>query len=85
MACGTPVISSTGGSLPEVLGDAAVLVDGFDPDTWCQEVTRTRHDAERRHELIARGLDRAAGYTWTRTAEATWSIYRSVAETGGAA
>jgi glycosyltransferase involved in cell wall biosynthesis len=79
MACGTPVFSSNGGSLPEVLGDAAVLMDGFDGSAWAAGIEDLLADSERRRALVERGRARAAAYTWAETARRTWQVYERVA------
>ena len=79
MACGTPVVSSTGGALPEVLGEAAVLIAGFEVERWAQAVTALLGDAERRRALAAAGRRQAAPYTWEEAARQTWAVYRQVA------
>lgn len=78
MACGTPVVSSCGGSLREVLGHAALLVDGFADDLWIEALRRALGDSTLRSELVARGRQRAARYTWSETARKTWEVYRAV-------
>lgn len=78
MQCETPVVSSSGGSLPEVLGDAALVIEGFDRDEWSAAITALLDDPSRRRDLIDRGLAQAARYTWTNTARLTWDVYRSV-------
>jgi len=75
MACGTPVLASDAGSLPEVLGDAAELLPPRDPEAWAAAVPRLLSDASRRAEMVERGLERAAQFTWERTAAATYAIY----------
>ena len=79
MACGTPVVSSAGGALPEVLGDAAEIVPGFDAGAWAARIAALLGDAARRAELVRRGHARAAAYTWDATAQRTWALYRSLA------
>ena len=79
MACGTPVVSSPGGSLAEVLGDAALLVPRFDLEAWADAVVRVLSDRALRDRLTAAGRLRAAGYRWEDTARQTWAAYRSVA------
>jgi glycosyltransferase involved in cell wall biosynthesis len=76
MACGTPVVASTAGALPEVLGDAALLVDPYDEDALAAALQAAVED---RGELRRRGLERAARFTWHRTAEQTWQVYQDVA------
>jgi glycosyltransferase involved in cell wall biosynthesis len=76
MACGTPVVSSTAGALPEVLGDAALLVDPYDEDALAEALEAAAHDDG---TLRRRGLERAARYTWQAAASQTWQVYTSVA------
>jgi glycosyltransferase involved in cell wall biosynthesis len=68
MACGTPVIASNRTAVPEVVGDAALLVDPGSSESLVQALQRVTDDAIRK-QLIERGLKRAAAYTWQRTAE----------------
>ena len=76
MACGTPVLSSTGGSLPEVLGPAATLLDPTEPDRWAEEAARLLTDSGHRAAQVAEGTARAAQYTWQETARKTLAVYR---------
>lgn len=78
MACGTPVICSKGSSLPEVAGDATLLVDPHDTGQLTQALTRVLEDEGLRRELAARGLQRAQGFTWERTARETLAILEGV-------
>ena len=80
MACGTPVVSSAGGSLPEVLGDAALVVPDFDPDAWRTALGRAANDAGLRAKLRPAGIARAATFRWEKTAAETWRVYRGEAE-----
>ena len=80
MACGTPVVSTTGGSLGEVLGDAALTVPPLDAEAFARALARALDDASLREQLRARGLARAATYTWARTAGATVAAYRVIAK-----
>jgi glycosyltransferase involved in cell wall biosynthesis len=79
MACGTPVLSSAGGSLPEVLGAAALVVPGFERDCWKEAIERLLGDSGLRDRLIRAGLERAARFRWETTARKTWELYRSLA------
>jgi glycosyltransferase involved in cell wall biosynthesis len=79
MACGTPVVASNRSSLPEVLGDAGLLVDPLDVDALAEALTRLLRDAELRRELSAKGLARAGRLTWERAAQETLTVYRRVA------
>jgi glycosyltransferase involved in cell wall biosynthesis len=67
MACGTPVVTSRISSLPEVVGDGALLVDPYSEDDIAQGIARLLDDQDLRARLIERGLERAAGYSWTRS------------------
>ncbi|HUX08105.1 MAG TPA: glycosyltransferase family 1 protein [Acidobacteriota bacterium] len=75
MAAGVPVVSSNTSSMPEVLGDAALLVDPQDPVAMGDALLRILDDAELRRRLIAGGRERAAGYSWRKSAEKTLSGY----------
>lgn len=70
MACGTPVVTSNVTSLPEVVGDAAVLVDPHDVESIADGLRRVITNADLRADLRVRGLARAALFSWDRTAEA---------------
>jgi glycosyltransferase involved in cell wall biosynthesis len=71
MACGAPVITSANTSLPEVVGDAAILVDAEDAQSIADAITRIASSDSLRGELRRRGLERAKEFTWERTAEQT--------------
>ena len=74
MACGTPVVASNAGALPEVLGDAALLVDPCDEDALAEALRAAATDDG---TLRRRGLARAAPYSWQRAATETWQVYGS--------
>ena len=78
MACGTPVVTSSTSSLPEVVGDAAVLVDPHDVAAIAEGMLAVAEGAALRADLSAKGLERAAGFTWKKTAEETVETYRKV-------
>jgi glycosyltransferase involved in cell wall biosynthesis len=80
MACGTPVVSSAGGSLAEVLADGAVVMNDMDADAWSAELRAVLEDASAREALTARGRAVAGRYRWEETARQTWDVYRGVAE-----
>jgi glycosyltransferase involved in cell wall biosynthesis len=67
MACGTPVVTSRISSLPEVVGDGALLVDPYNEDDIAQGIARLLDDQDLRARLIERGLERAASYSWARS------------------
>ena len=76
MACGTPVVASTAGALPEVLGDAALLVDPYDETALAEALEAAASD---RGVLRRRGLERAGRFTWTQAATETWQVYEATA------
>ncbi len=78
MAVGTPVITTTGGALPEVAGDAAVLVDPLDESGLATAIVRLAGDRQHRIELQAAGRARAASFTWDKAAARLVDVYRQV-------
>jgi len=76
MACGVPVITSTTSSLPEVVGDAALLVNPYDEAEIMKALVRITTDTELRKTLRARGLERVKHFTWRSSAERTLALYR---------
>jgi glycosyltransferase involved in cell wall biosynthesis len=80
MACGTPVVASTASSLPEVVGDAGLLVPPDDPEGWRDALERLLDDAALRARLRDQGLRRAAEFTWQKAAAATWEVLDKVLE-----
>lgn len=82
MACGAPVVSSDRSSMPEVVGDAALLVPPDDTAGWVSAVEDMLASPERRAEVAERGRRRAAGFTWQRCARATVAAYRFAIERG---
>jgi glycosyltransferase involved in cell wall biosynthesis len=79
MACGAPVIAANTSSLPEVVGEAGLLIDPTSVDELAQALARLAGDPELRRELGQRARSRAAGFTWEATVEATANVYREVA------
>lgn len=78
MACGTPVVTSNVSSLPEVVGDAALTVDPYDVAALAAAIERALTDEPLRAELRARGLARAAQFTWERAARETMNVYQQL-------
>jgi len=76
MACGCPVVASTGGAVPEVAGDAAALVHSFDTGEWADALGRVLADHDHAASLRSRGRSRAAEFSWARTARETLRLYR---------
>jgi glycosyltransferase involved in cell wall biosynthesis len=88
MACGCPVVTSTGGSCAEVVGEAGLCVDPADPAAIAGAVLRVVTEPGLARELGRRGVERARRFTWERTARATLSILAEAAgrsQTQGAA
>jgi glycosyltransferase involved in cell wall biosynthesis len=71
MACGTPVVAGDRAALPETCGDAALLVDPDDEDSFADAVVAAATDPAVRDPLIERGLARALAYSWRATAKRT--------------
>jgi glycosyltransferase involved in cell wall biosynthesis len=76
MACGTPVVAARAGSLPEVVGDDGLLVESGDWLAMADAIVMLLTDADRRQAQRERGLARAAGFSWDRTARQTLEAYR---------
>jgi glycosyltransferase involved in cell wall biosynthesis len=74
MRCGTPVLASSAGALPEIVGEAGVLLDPADEGGWTQAMRRVDEDQTERQRLIAAGLSWSAGFTWTATAAGVWRV-----------
>lgn len=86
MACGTPVITSTASSLPEVAGDAALLVDPEDTEGLADAMKRVLSDPELAAHLRLAGLARAVSFSWERAAAETAGYHRRIlGASGGAA
>ena len=75
MAAGVPVVASRRGSLPEVAGDAAVLVDATDVEGFAQAIARVVREQPYAQDLAARGVARAAHFSWAKTAAAARRAY----------
>jgi glycosyltransferase involved in cell wall biosynthesis len=75
MSCGTPVLAGRGGALPEVVGDAGVLVEPTDAAAMADALGALLRDAPLRARLRERGRQRARGFTWARTAQQTVAAY----------
>jgi glycosyltransferase involved in cell wall biosynthesis len=80
MACGTPVIASRAASIPEVLGDAGILLDPDDEPGWADAIAKVVNDEWQKSRMRKAGLARALEFTWSRTASITLGVYRQLAE-----
>lgn len=78
MACGIPVVTSNTSSLPEVAGDAALLVDPMDVEAIAAAMQQVLSDPGLAAELRRRGLEQASKFSWERTARETLAVYEKV-------
>ena len=76
MACGAPTLVSDAPAMPEVAGDAALIIPAANVDAWAEAIGRVLTDADLRRSLSERGPRRAAEFSWRNTAERTLAVYR---------
>jgi glycosyltransferase involved in cell wall biosynthesis len=79
MAAGTPVVASNTSSLPEVAGDAAILISPTDINAWAEAMSQVLTSPSLAAELRNKGLEQARRFTWERTAAQTIEVYRGLA------
>jgi glycosyltransferase involved in cell wall biosynthesis len=80
MACGTPVVCSATTSLPEVVGDAALVIDPLNSDQISDEIRRILSDEDLQSELSRKGQERAKMFDWERPAQQMTKIYEIIGE-----
>ena len=80
MACGTPVVTSNSTSIPEIVGDAAILMDPYDVDDLCEKMYLVLTNKELKDSLISKGLSRSSELSWEKTAKQTLDAYSSIHE-----
>ena len=78
MACGIPVITSNYSSLPEVVGDAGLLIDPYNYEELAYAMYRVLTEPELRIHLSKKGLERSKNFSWRQTAEMTLNIYNKI-------
>lgn len=78
MACGAPIIASNSTSIPEVVGDAGILINPYNVDELCNSMENVLEDKNLRNELINRSLKRSKEFSWLKAAENTLNAYRSI-------
>lgn len=78
MACGTPVIAANSNSLPEVVGDAGILVDPLDVESISKAICEVISNDKLRYEMVEKGLKRAKLFPWENTAKKTLKILHEV-------
>jgi glycosyltransferase involved in cell wall biosynthesis len=75
MRCGCPVIASSGGALPEVVGEAGIVMDSWEASAWTERIRQLRESPGMMAEMRARGRDRERQYEWSSSALRTLAIY----------
>jgi glycosyltransferase involved in cell wall biosynthesis len=83
MRCGCPVVAGETGSLPEIGGEAAIFVDPTDLDGTAAVIERVWRDEELRERMRTKGTERAAWYSWEKTAKETAAVYQEALEASG--
>jgi len=78
MACGVPVITSNTSSMPEVAGDAAVIINPYKPAEITEAMIRLMNNENLKQKLVAAGLKQAAKFSWKSMAEDVLKIYTEV-------
>jgi glycosyltransferase involved in cell wall biosynthesis len=79
MACGTPVITSNTSSLPEIVGDAGILVNPEDAGEIAEAIGNVLDNDSKRDEMRTKGIERAKRFSWEKCARETLKLYREVA------
>jgi glycosyltransferase involved in cell wall biosynthesis len=79
MACGAPVLAAAASTSEELIGDAGLRLPEDDSEAWASAIAALMTSPERREDFRRRGLQRAQMFTWRRTAEATYAVYRECA------
>jgi len=80
-ATGCPVVSSSGGSLVEIVGDAAYIVDPAEVKTIVEGIKEILTNAELKRQLVSKGYKQVKKFTWSKTAAETANVYKSVLNT----
>jgi glycosyltransferase involved in cell wall biosynthesis len=80
LACGTPVITSDASSLPEVMGEAGLMVEATDVEALAEAMGRVLEDDALREGMIARGLEQARQFTWQKAAARLLNLYETLRE-----
>lgn len=80
MSCGAPVIAANNSSIPEIVGDAAILFDAHDVQGMAAAISQVLTDETKRSHLRAAGLERVAGFSWEKCGRETIDVYRTVCD-----
>lgn len=83
MACGSPLIASDTSSLPEVVGEAGILINPYDVGMMAEKIDMLLSDPILRYDLVAKGFEQAAKFNWEKTARETLSVYANVCQRYG--
>lgn len=78
LSCGTPVIAANNSSIPEVVGDAGILLDIESEKVWAEEIIRVMTDEQLAKTLSQKGLEQAKKFSWAKTARETVKVYEEV-------
>ena len=78
MACGTPVITSNTSSMPEVVGDAGIMVDPYDVDALTKAIYEVLTNDGLREDMRKKGLERAKLFSWEKAAKETLNVYEEI-------
>ena len=78
MRCGVPVITSNTSSMPEVSGNAALIIDPFKPDEIVDAMKKIMTDQQLRNNLIEKGLEQSAKFSWRNMAHEVLELYNSI-------
>ncbi len=79
MQCGVPVIASNRTSIPEVVGDAGLLLDPLSIDNWSQAMCTVADNESMQQDMRKKGLERAKQFSWKKCAEDTVAVYKAIA------
>ncbi len=80
MACGVPVITSNCSSLPEVVGDAGILIDPHDAEYLANAIQRVYEDADIHRQMSEKGIKQAQKFSWEKCAKETLKVYQQLHE-----
>lgn len=78
-ACGCPVLCSSGGALPEIAGDAAIVMGSWESSAWARTIEEVMRDSSKLDDLRKRGRERLGAFSWDKTARLTMEAYEQVA------
>ncbi len=81
MACGCPVVTSDNSSLPEIMGEAGIMVNPYDTDSLAQAMREVLTDSKLRNDMVSKGLKQAKKFSWERAAMETQEVYEKIGGT----